>query len=285
LAPEFLDYLRHIRPRIATTTYQRKRWQAASFCKYLAANGKTITGVKHSDVESYLAGITCTRQFRQAACFVVREFYEVLRLRHPDVCPVENPAAGIKFTPDKSRSLPKVPSQSAIDEIFTRLYENDGVLHIRNRLMAELAYGSGLRRAELANLDIEDINLEDCTVQVLGKGNKPRVVPLTERAVNTFREYLRCRHASRGPLLLSCFGHRLGVTGVYEIMRNRVGIRPHLMRHACATHLLKNGCGIRVIQELLGHERIDSTYIYTAIDKENLREVIASSHPRAIIKK
>jgi len=64
-----------------------------------------------------------------------------------------------------------------------------------------------------------------------------------------------------------------------------VGIRPHLLRHACATHMLKSGCGIRVIQELLGHKRLDTTYIYTAVEKKNLREVMQQSHPRAMVKK
>lgn len=276
--------MRHIRPRIAATTYHRKLWQIRSFLKYLATKGKAISEVNRTVIEEYLAGLTCSQQFRQAICAVVREFYDVLRLRHPGFCPDENPAAGIEFKPDKSGRLFKVPSQSAVDKIFARLYEQDGDLNIRDRLMAELAYGSGLRRAELAGLDIEDIDLETNTAQVLGKGNKPRVVPLTSRTAETVREYLCRRHATRGPLLVSFFGRRLGVTGVYEIMRHRMGMRPHLFRHACATHLLKNGCGIRVIQELLGHERIDTTYIYTAVTKENLREVVGRSHPRNLMK-
>lgn len=284
MAPEILDYMRHIRPRIASTTYHRKLWQIGAFFKYLAAKGKNPANVTRADVEDYLSGLKCSQQFRQAMCGVVREFYEFQKIRHPYNCPAENPAAGIEFKPDKSGRLFKVPNQSSVDEIFTRLYEKDGDLNIRDRLMAELAYGSGLRRAELSRLDIEDIDLETNTAQVMGKGSKPRVVPLTERTADTVREYLSRRHASRGPLLVSFFGRRLGVTGVYEVMRRRVGMRPHLMRHACATHLLKNGCGIRVIQELLGHERIDTTYIYTAVTKENLRDVVGRSHPRALKK-
>lgn len=282
---EMLDYLRHIRTRLAKTTYHRKHWQVEAFLKYLSTKEMNPTSVTRADVEEYLCGLSCSRPYRQAMCAVVREFYEFQKIRHPYIYPEENPAAGIGFKPDKSSKLFKVPNQSAIDEIFDRLYEKDGDLDIRDRLMAELAYGSGLRRAELARLDIEDIDLETNTAQVMGKGSKPRVVPLTERTAQTIREYLRRRHASRGPLLVSFLGRRLGVTGVYEIMRHRVGMRPHLMRHACATHLLKNGCGIRVIQELLGHERLASTYIYTAIEKNALRSVINRSHPRSGTKK
>lgn len=277
---ELLDYLRHIRPRVASTTCYRKLWQISSFLKYLAEKGKAISEVTRTVVEAYLSGLTCSQQFRQSMCAVVREFYEFLHIRHPQACPAENPAAGIAFKPDKGCRLFNVPSQAAVDEIFARLYEHDGDLHIRDRLMAELAYGSGLRRAELARLNIEDIDLENNTVQVLGKGDKQRVVPITGKAAVTVREYLRRRHASRGPLLVSFYGRRLSLQGIYVIYKERIGLRPHLLRHACATHMLKNGCSIRAIQELLGHNRLSTTYLYTAVEKNRLREVINGSHPK-----
>jgi site-specific recombinase XerD len=281
---EILDFMRHIRPRMASTTYSRKLWQIQAFARWLKTENKQYTEVKRPDVERFLLSMECSRQFRQAMCAVIREFYDFLRIRHPLLCPLENPAAKIEFKPDKSRRLPNVPSQAVVDTIFARLYEQDGDLHIRDRLMAELAYGSGLRRCELARLNIEDIDLEANTAQVTGKGNKPRVVPLTGKAATAFREYLCRRHASRGPLLVSFSGRRLGVTGIYYVMRYSIGIRPHLLRHACATHMLKNGCGIRAIQELLGHAKLDTTYHYTAVDRENLREVIGRSHPRNLLK-
>lgn len=285
MEPEILDFMRHIRPRIASTTYHRKLWQIQAFFKYLAAKQKNQASVTRADVEDYLSGLQSSQQFRQAMCAVVREFYEYQKIRHPYSCPAENPAAGIAFKPDKSVHLPKVPSQVVVDKIFARLSDADDELRMRDRLMVELAYGSGLRRSELQRLNIEDVDHENNTVQVLGKGNKSRVVPMTEKSLDTMRRYLLYRRASRGPLLTSKTGRRLTVQRVYESMRERVGIRPHLLRHACATHLLRNGCSIRVIQELLGHNRISSTYIYTAVTRENLREVVGRNHPRAITRK
>jgi integrase/recombinase XerC len=277
---EMLDYLHHIRPRVAGTTYTRKLWLIQAFFKWLAVHGKNFSEVKQADVEAYLSGPCCSQPFRQAMCGVVREFYDFLKIRHALLCPLENPAAKIEFKPIKRRSLPKVPSQAAVDKIFDHLYEHDGDLHIRDRLMAELAYGSGLRRGELARLNVEDIDLERNTAHVTGKGDKPRIVPLTSRTIETVREYLMRRHASRGPLLVSFLGRRLAAGSVYYALRDRVGIRPHLLRHACATHMLRNGCGVRVIQELLGHRKLSTTYLYTAVEKEELRAVIARSHPR-----
>lgn len=204
-----------------------------------------------------------------------------MQLRYPHLCPEENPATGIAFKPDKGEHLPNVPSQAAVDEIFEHLPDTDDELRMRDRLMAELAYGSGLRRAELHRLNIEDIDREENTVRVLGKGNKVRVVPLTEQALDATRKYLLRRRASRGPLLVSYAGRRLSCNGVYSVMRNRIGMRPHLFRHAFATHLLKNGCSIRVIQELLGHNRLSTTYLYTSVEKNGLKRVVQAAHPRA----
>jgi site-specific recombinase XerD len=278
---ELFDFMRHIRPKVASTTYRCKLWKLRAFYKYLATRRKTPANVTRSVVEEYLSGLHCSQQYLQAICLVIREFYDFMLLRYPHCSPEENPAAGIAFKPDGNRHLPDVPSQTAVDEIFARLSDADDELDLRNRLMAELAYGSGLRRGELHRLNIEDIDPEENTVRVLGKGNKRRVVPVTENALVTLRDYLLYRRASRGPLFAAKNGRRITVQRVYYAMRDRVGIRPHLLRHACATHLLKNGCGIRVIQELLGHERLDTTYIYTAVEKENLRGVVNCSHPRS----
>ena len=281
LKSEYLDFMRSIRPRIASTTYTRKLWQIGAFCRWLENKNLRYTKVKQPDVERFLLSLTCSLLFRKSMCGVVREFYDFLKIRCPR--PLKNPASGIEFTHDNSRKLPKTPSQAAVDKIFVRLYEQDGDLRIRDRLMAELAYGSGLRRAELVRLNVEDINLETATAWVMGKGGKPRLVPLTRRALGAMRELTARRSAPRGPLFVSLSGRRLGVAGIYKAMRYRIGIRPHLLRHACATHMLKNGCGVRVIQELLGHKRLDTTYIYTEVDRENLREIIAKSHPRNIL--
>jgi site-specific recombinase XerD len=279
---ELLDFMQHIRPRVASTTYTRKLWQIGAFARWLAVENKQYAEVKQPDVERFLLSLSCSQAYRQALCGVVREFYDFLKIRHPFLCPEENPAAKIKFKPDKSRSLPNVPSQATIDEIFARLPDDGSYLRIRDRLMAELAYGSGLRRSELIRLNIEDIDLESNTAHVTGKGDKPRVVPITSRTADTVRDYLRNRHASRGPLLVSHYGRRLKSSSVYYVMRNRVGMRPHLFRHACATHMLKNGCGVRAIQELLGHNRLSTTCLYTAVEKSTLRQVVNSCHPRSL---
>jgi site-specific recombinase XerD len=214
---------------------------------------------------------------------VIKEFYDYLS-------DLPNPAGEIKFLHStwgnrRSRSfrLFRVPSASVVQEIITLTGEREKALDKRNSLMLELAYGSGLRRMELIRLNVEDVDLVERTAHVWGKGNKDRIVPITGAAVNALREYLFLSPIPRGPLLRSHSGRRLTPEEITWIFKRKIGIRPHLFRHACAVHMLQNGCNIRYIQKLLGHERLDSTQIYTQIDKKNLGEIINKTHPRNLV--
>jgi site-specific recombinase XerD len=262
-----------LRLRISATTFTRKYYQLQSFYRHVVANNQDHLTLKRADIERYLLSLHTANQSRQQHCTVIREFYEFIKAP-------ENPAKGITFKPDKSRKLFTVPSQSGINAFFSKLSKAESGLALRNRLMAELIYGSGLRRSELAGLDIEDLDLENRIAQVTGKGNKTRNVPLTEKAATLTREYLSQRVAYRGPLIVTRCGRRFKSQSVYYMLRDYTGLRPHVLRHACATHMLQNGCGIRTIQELLGHKDLRSTQIYTHLNKADLREVIEMKHPR-----
>jgi len=270
---ELNEFLKQIRLRVAATTHCRKAAMLRHFYRWLINQKKNYTELKQPDIEEYLRSLDGGRQHRQAACFLIREFCRYLKV--PD-----NPAEKIFFKPERSKRLFTVPGQPAIERMLARLSSRTGPLVLRDRLLAELAYGSGLRRAELARLNIDDVDLEERTVTVTGKGEKSRNVPLTARAVELIREYLAVRPA-RGPLVISHRGKRLALASVAHILKYRVGLRPHLFRHACATHMLQNGCGIRVIQDLLGHTDLESTTIYTHLDKSDLAAVVREKHPRS----
>jgi site-specific recombinase XerD len=143
----------------------------------------------------------------------------------------------------------------------------------------ELAYGSGLRRAELATLDVEDVNLIEQTVRVLGKGNKERIVPLSKRSVAVLNVYLQGLPSGQKPLFVLHDGRRIKIWEVAEEIKKSSGLKPHYLRHACATHMLLNGCNIRHIQQLLGHSSVITTQMYTKLDKEDLRKEINAKHP------
>lgn len=158
----------------------------------------------------------------------------------------------------------------------------------RDRAMLELLYASGLRVAECCGLDLDDLDEARRTVRVLGKGDKERVVPVGETALEALAAYLARRGRHRGPLFLNSRGGRLTPRSALRIVRARarqVGISqrvtPHTLRHSFATHMLGEGADLRLIQELLGHSRLSTTQRYTHVSPEHLMRVYDRAHPRA----
>lgn len=269
-----LDFMRHVRNRYAPTTYDRTFWEIGNFERFLTEKKKDLYRITKKDLEAYLSSMTCSYDTKHRRLGTLELLYEFLKVK-------ENPASQISMRPFRRIELFKEPKRQQIADTVSRLERPDTELELRNRLIFELLYGSGIRRAELVRLNMEDIDLIDGTMRVLGKGNKTRVVPLTTIAVDTLRHYCALRHASRGPLLVSFYGRRLVAGSINVICATKIGIRPHLLRHACASHMLKNGCDIRHIQELLGHNALTTTQIYTHINKRDLKSVLDRMHPRS----
>lgn len=191
----------------------------------------------------------------------------------------------------------KLPDVLTIEETF-RLIESPDVstpLGLRNRAMLEFAYATGSRVSELISITIQQVLFEENLVRITGKGSKERIVPLGSTAkehilnyMNTVRKDM-AKGETRDVLFLNAQGRPLTRMGFWKILRKCVlmaGITthtsPHTLRHSFATHLLEGGADIRVIQELLGHSHISTTEIYTHIDREYLKEVHRTYHPRAL---
>ena len=165
---------------------------------------------------------------------------------------------------------------------------------VRDRAILELLYGSGLRISELTGMDVDDLDLEEGSLRVLGKGGKEREVPLGSFAHEAVDAYLtRGRPAlatgvSRGALFLNARGGRLSRQSCARLLGRYVRLAGidrrvtlHTLRHSFATHLLEGGADVRVVQELLGHASVATTQIYTLVTARHLREVYEESHPRA----
>jgi site-specific recombinase XerD len=164
----------------------------------------------------------------------------------------------------------------------------------RNRAILETLYGTGVRLSECVRLELTDVDLGEGTLLVRsGKGRKDRLLPLPARAATALDLYLRdgrprlVRGAPEPGLFVSRDGRRLKPVSVQFVVwwhAKRAGIRtrisPHMLRHACATHLLRGGADVRHIQELLGHERLETTEVYTRVEIADLRDALARAHPR-----
>lgn len=203
-----------------------------------------------------------------------------------------DPAIGVR-QPKLPRSL---PHPLTVDEVgrLLDMSRDDSPAGLRDRALLELLYGSGLRVSELVGLDVDDVDLEEGAVRVMGKGGKEREVPLGRFGRDAVEAWLgRARPGlatglSRGALFLNQRGGRLTRQSVNRILAANVRgagiarrVTPHSLRHSFATHLLEGGADVRVVQELLGHASVATTQIYTLVTEEHLREVYYTSHPRA----
>lgn len=191
--------------------------------------------------------------------------------------------------PKIGRYLPDVLS---VDEVMAVLdsVETDTWMGKRDKALLEILYGCGLRVSEAADLKVSGIYFKEEFIRVIGKGDKERLVPLGEVASAAVREYLEARPASDGQddyLFLNRFGRRLSRVSIFKTVKRqallagvRKNISPHTFRHSFATHLIENGADLRAVQEMLGHESIVTTEIYTHIESSTWHRDIISHHPR-----
>ncbi|HBW35040.1 tyrosine recombinase XerC [Desulfosporosinus sp. BICA1-9] len=184
----------------------------------------------------------------------------------------------------------KLPHFLYLDQVegLLRAPDCSKLLGCRDRVILELLYGSGLRVSELIGLNRENLDLESGLIRVLGKGSKERIVPVTNYASQAIEGYLGMRTDQQRSLLLNYQGSRLSDRSVRRILDKLVAkvsleqhVNPHMLRHSFATHLLDGGADLRSVQELLGHQKLSSTQIYTHLTRERLKEVFTRAHPRA----
>ena len=204
---------------------------------------------------------------------------------------------GETLTPPRlDRSLPGTLNEVQVERLLTALppAAPGDALALRNRAMLELLYASGLRVSELTGAKLENLNLDEGIIRVLGKGQKTRLVPVGSQARDAIRRYLAegrpklVKPRTSSEVFLSNRGGRLTTMQAWTVVKNiarlagvDANVYPHLLRHSFATHLLTNGADLRVIQEMLGHADISTTQIYTHVDQRRLKAVHHRFHPRA----
>lgn len=183
-------------------------------------------------------------------------------------------------------------SEKEIEEVLTLLDADDSFEGVRNKLIVELFYTTGMRRAELVQLRLTDVSLSSATVKVLGKRNKERLIPLLPTVLSTINDYLAKRQELKvivddSYLLLSGKGVKIYETLVYRVINSyfskaseKVKKSPHILRHSFATHLLNEGADLNAVKELLGHSSLASTQVYTHNSIAKLKQVYHDAHPR-----
>ncbi len=289
---DFLGFLK-IERNASPHTISSYRGDLVRYTEYLESVGIS----KLSDIESYhlfgfLAaqeelGLAATSRARSLSA--VRAFHKFLeREEYLEV----NPAADIDF-PRLTRYLPHCLSVEEINVVLQQ--PNPGELKgRRDRAMLEFLYATGLRISELLEFRVGQFFQKDGFIRAYGKGRKERIVPIGKQAIHFTQQYLeevRPQIAQRGKsqdvLFLNLRGVPLSRMGFWKILRNYVNaagitkkVSPHTFRHSFATHLIEGGADLRAVQEMLGHSDISTTQIYTHLDREYLKEVHRTFHPR-----
>lgn len=290
---EFKIYLEKIRGYSGHTikNYELDIIDYIDYCDNLKLN---IYDITYFDVKKYLVKLyekdyKATSIGRKISS--LRAFYSYLY----DESKVDKNVFKYIGVPKKEKRLPKYITNEEVDAIF-KVPDINSPLGQRNRLILELLYGGGIRVSELCNIKVSDIDIDNKTIRILGKGSKERIVFYG----NTCKEILELYLSDGRNILLNKKNNEYLIIGAYkkdkplttrsvQLILNDIiekasikkKVTPHTLRHTFATHLLNEGCDILIVKELLGHSSLDTTGIYTHVSNERLRKVYLDSHPRA----
>jgi integrase/recombinase XerC len=277
LIERFLDS-----PGLSEATRRAYRVDVEEFAGWLRKRGQSLEDVDAATLSAYTAQLGAARPGRDpsklAPATIARKLAAVRALLRFTLGAARVPE--VQVGPRRARRLPDAPKSGEVDTVLDR---HDGVdrLGLRNRALLELVYSAGLRSREAVDLDLADVDFEQESVHVRGKGNKERVVPLGEEAAYRLRLYLdqarpELVNGAEDALFVSARGRRLDTSTIRRLFPH-----PHRLRHAFATHLLEGGADLRVIQELLGHSSLSTTQTYSHVDGRRLRKVYDRAHPRS----
>lgn len=288
---EFLNYLK-FQKNYSKETVKSYATDLIEYNKYLEENKINVLTINYEQIKNYLTLLdkkdnknsTVSRKIS-----ALRSFYRYLLSNN---IIDKNPFSRVSL-PKKEKKLPKFFYYNELEELFNVPKNNP--LGQRDTLILELLYATGVRVSELVNIKIGDIT--GCEIRILGKGNKERIVRFGEYAEEALNRYLRDGYhklniRNSEYLFLNNDGNQLTDRGVRYILDKIIKktsidkkISPHMLRHTFATHLLNEGCDILTVQELLGHDSLSATSIYTHVTSDRLKDVYFRTHPRAMNKK
>lgn len=286
----FLDYLSLEKKysKHTITAYENDLNSFQQFCNEEYQN-QEISSVNYSQIRSWIVSLVelgLSNRTINRKVSSLKSFYKFLqRINQIQINPL------INHQPLKVAKTVQVPfSEKEILEIL-KINDEDDFESVRNKLIVELFYATGIRRSELINIKISDINFDNEVVKVLGKRNKERYIPLLKIVQKNIQKYLnyRLKISTKEPyLFVTLKGKKVYDTLVYRIINNyfskvstKVKKSPHIIRHTFATHLLNEGADLNAVKELLGHSSLASTQIYTHSSLGKLKEIYNQAHPRS----
>lgn len=294
LIRRFIDYLKQERAYSVHTieAYARDLRQFAAFyAEYANQVPLDVRQINRIGVRHYLgmlaeAGLAMSSITRKLASLKAFFKYHV-RVGTLNV----NPVALVK-SPKTDKKLPTVLSEEEIARLIDDMSGDDAFVPVRDRAILELFYSTGIRLSELLNLNYGDVNFNGLTIRVFGKGAKERIVPFGKKAAQALQQYLKVRRSEFGrvnledALFISRRKRRMArptvqkmVTRMLKSVSHQKHLSPHVLRHSFASHLLDRGADLNAVKDLLGHNSLSTTQLYTHIQIETMKEIYKQAHP------
>lgn len=287
----FLNYAR-IEKGLTENTLQAYRRDLERFVAFAEAHGLALSKIRRAELVDYLSSLYHQELGSRSVArhlVTLRQFYRFLSAEG-EVS--DDPALNIE-SPKFRNSLPAFLSVAEVDRLLAQP-DPGSPLGLRDKAMIELMYSTGLRVSELCGLQVADLQTQTGCLRCTGKGNKQRLVPVGRSALTVVEQYLRearpklLREKSSSYLFLGPRGARMNRMVFWKIISEygrkaglRLRMKPHMLRHSFATHLLDRGADLRSVQMMLGHADISTTQIYTHVVEERLKQVYKAHHPRA----
>ena len=289
---EYLDYLK-FEKRFSEHTICAYKTDLEQFSLFISLNYQCThpQDVSHRFVRNWIVALMeekITPRSVNRKLSALKSFYKyLLRQGLLKVSPMDKVVA-----PKTKKRLPVFVEEKQMNTLIDIVEFEDSFIGIRNKLIIEMFYYTGMRLSELIGLKIQDIELGNLTIRVLGKRNKERLIPITSHFTERLNEYLHQRSLQAGNdnhwLFISEKGNKMYPIAIYRIINGYLKLvtsiekkSPHVLRHTFATHMLNNGADLNAIKELLGHANLAATQVYTHNTFEKLKRVYKLSHPRA----
>ncbi|MBH0229262.1 tyrosine recombinase XerC [Halobacillus yeomjeoni] len=289
----FIEYLQ-IEKNASPLTVSQYSKDIDLFGDFLKAEGISLLECEYANVRLFLSKLHTEQLSRRSVSKKISSLRSFYRFLDREEFIKQNPFVNVSM-PKSDHKIPEFFYEEELKQLFTVSDLHDP-LGQRNQAIIELLYGTGIRVSECTGIELPDLDLSLETLLVHGKGNKERYVPFGQFAARALRRYIedgRTQLAAKGKtptnrLFLNARGGPLTARGLRLILNKMVeqaaltvDIHPHKLRHTFATHLLNEGADLRSVQELLGHEQLSSTQVYTHVTKDRLQQVYMNSHPRA----
>ena len=291
----FLEYL-EVERNYSANTIRSYETDLHQFITYLESNRiHSLDEVRKPLLRSYLSSLLESGLTKKSVARKIASLRSFFRYAKRHKLASANPTLTL-VSPKLDKRLPSYLDESATKRLFDSV-DTKSPEGRRSAAILELFYSTGMRLSELINLDVDDIDFAEGLVKVTGKGSKQRILPVGRRALQAVREYLQDRRrvmlkqGGRGgetALFVTSKGARFYPEAVIRMVKSMIGEvseiekrSPHVIRHSFATHLLNRGADLRAVKELLGHESLSTTQVYTHVSTEQLKKVYRQSHPKA----